>query len=63
MEKKNCWNCGFYKEYINRRKMEEIKTDEVIYYHHCQNANTPSEIEDLEIADKCQYYDDDTWMK
>lgn len=60
---KNCWDCGYYKEYINRRKMEEQQTDYVIYLHVCENIKMPTEIEDLDIADQCQYYDDDSWMK
>jgi hypothetical protein len=60
---KNCWDCGYFKEYINRRKMEELKTDKVIYYYHCENQHTPSEIENLNIANECEHYDDDTWMK
>jgi hypothetical protein len=60
---KNCWDCGYFKEYVNRRKMEELKTDTVIYYYHCENQHTPSEIKDLNIANECQYYDDDSWMK
>lgn len=60
---KNCWDCGFYKEYINLRKMEESNTDKVIYLHNCTNVNMPSEIADLNMAEECEHYDDDTWMK
>lgn len=63
MEKKNCWDCGYYKEYVNHRKMEELNTEKVIFLHQCQNVNMPSEINDLELAGICKYYDDDSWMK
>lgn len=63
MESKNCWDCGYYKEYVNQRKMEELNTDKVIWLHICENVNMPTEIKELDIAEKCTYYDDDSWMK
>ncbi|MCK1999887.1 hypothetical protein MZM54_00635 [[Brevibacterium] frigoritolerans] len=63
MESKNCWDCGYYKEYVNRRKMEELHTDTVIWLHICENVNMPNEIKNLYIAEQCTFYDDDSWMK
>ncbi|PLR99605.1 hypothetical protein [Bacillus sp. T33-2] len=60
---RSCEDCGFFKEYINRRKMEELQTDNVIWFWHCENQNTPSEIKNLNFATQCQYYDDESWMK
>jgi len=58
-----CEECGFFKTYVNRRKMQEENTNETIWLHICENVNMPSVVKDSSIANKCTYYDDDTWMK
>ena len=60
---RTCEDCGYHKTYVNHRKMEELKTDTVIWYENCQHQDMPSEIEDMEMANSCEYYDDDSWMK
>lgn len=60
---KNCEDCGYFKEYVNYGKMEELKTDKVIWYWLCENQQKYGEIKDLNIANDCQYYDNDSWMK
>jgi hypothetical protein len=60
---KSCDDCGFYKLYVNRKKMEELKTEKVIWLELCENINMPATIEDTSIADTCKHYDDDSWMK
>lgn len=63
MEEKSCWDCGYHKQYVNRRKMAEQNTDEVIWLNICENVNIKYELTDLSEAKSCQYYDDDSWMK
>jgi len=63
MELRTCEDCGFCKTYINHKKMTELKTEKVIFLNICENINMPSVIEDFSKAEKCKYYDDDSWMK
>lgn len=65
---KSCRNCIDFKEYVNERKMSELGITsrllkDIIWFYYCQNPETHGEIKDLNIANNCQYYDDDSWIK
>jgi len=59
-----CDECSYLKTYVNKRRMEELDTDEVIWLHVCQHPKVQqTEVKDLLIADNCKHFDDDIWLK
>jgi hypothetical protein len=63
IRQKSCEDCAYFKEYINRRKMSELKTNEIIWYWLCERNEIYGAIEDLKTANECPYFDNESWMK
>lgn len=61
-EKKSCEDCIFLKSYLNQKEMLRQGKDEesIIWKHMCDHPKTPGVVKDLNVAESCSFYDEDS---